>query len=176
MVGNCQVVLEDALPWLREPASNREALAWFCSRGELMQWALNHLHPPLLANTVNIPFSHNSHTNRLFWRVDGNTMLGRFYLMHMLCVRPEISDFVIGSSCDYSFIPEMCPSGNVDVITDSDEYLVIEMQPRRHEQAFLRPGPLQPRELAASLNEWTTPAHRENARPDIAFPCRRSAA
>ena len=60
-------------------------------------------------------------------------MLGRFYLMHMLCVRPEVTDFIIGSSCDYSFIPEMCPSGNVDAITDSDEYLVIEMQPRMHE-------------------------------------------
>ena len=60
-------------------------------------------------------------------------MMGRFYLMHMLCVRPEILDFVIGSSCDYSFIPEMCPSGNVEVIRDSDEYLVVELQPRRHE-------------------------------------------
>ena len=104
-----------------------------------MEWALNHLHPATLANTVNIPFNHNSHTNRLFWRVDGNTMIGRFYLMHMLCVRPEITDFMIGSSCDYSFIPEMCPSGNVEAITDSDEYLVVELQPRRHEASFFAP-------------------------------------
>ena len=95
--------------------------------------------------------------------------------MHMLCVRPEISDFVIGSSCDYSFIPEMCPSGNVDVIRDSDEYLVVELQPRRHEAAFLRPGPLQPRQLAASLNEWTTPVHRENARQTLLFHAGESA-
>ena len=83
-------------------------------------------------------------------------MLGRFYLMHMLCVRPEVTNFIIGSSCDYSFIPEMCPSGNVEAITDSDEYLVVELQPRRHEVGFLRPGPLQPRQLASSLSEWTT--------------------
>ena len=78
---------------------------------ELMRWALDHLHPMTLANMVNFPLCHSTHTNRLFWRVDDNTLIGRFYLMHMICIRPEITDFVVGSSCDYSFIPEMCPSG-----------------------------------------------------------------
>ena len=92
VVGNCQVVLEDAMPWLQQRlARTKHALA--LNPRELMAWALNHLHPATLANTVNIPFNHNSHTNRLFWRVDGNTMLGRFYLMHMLCVRPEGYEF-----------------------------------------------------------------------------------
>jgi hypothetical protein len=168
VVGNCQVVLEDAMPWLQQRlARTKQALA--LNPRELMAWALNHLHPATLANTVNIPFNHNSHTNRLFWRVDGNTMLGRFYLMHMLCVRPEVTNFVIGSSCDYSFIPEMCPSGNVETITDSDEYLVVELQPRSHEAIFLRPGPLRPRELAKSLREWTTAVHRDNAHKTLVF-------
>jgi hypothetical protein len=168
VVGNFQVASEDALPWLQDKiAVSKQTLA--LPPRELMHWALNHLHPATLANIVNIPFSHNSHTNRLFWRVDGGTILGRFYLMHMLCVRPETTDFVIGASCDYSFIPEMCPSGNVEAITDSDEYLVIELQPIKHESAFLRPGPLEPRELAKSLSEWTTAVHRDNARRTVVF-------
>ena len=89
--------------------------------------------------------------------------------MHMLCVRPEVTDFLIGASCDYSFVPEMCPSGNVEAVTDSDEYLVIEMQPRGHEAQFLRPGPLMPAALAKSLSEWTTQAHRENASHSLIF-------
>ena len=168
VVGNFQAVREDALPWLQDQlTANRHIVA--LSPRVLMRWALNHLHPATLANTVNLPFSHNSHTNRLFWRVDSSTILGRFYLMHMLCVRPEVTDFIIGASCDYSFIPEMCPSGNVEAITDSDEYLVIELQPRKHELTFLRPGPLKPRELARSLSEWTTGVHRENARHSLVF-------
>jgi hypothetical protein len=168
IVGNFQITQEDALPWLRDRlAAGRGAFA-LTSR-ELMGWALANLHPTTLANTVNIPFSHNSHTNRLFWRVDSSTIIGRFYLMHMLCVRPEVTDFVIGSSCDYSFVPEMCPSGNVEAIADSDEYLVIEMQPRLHEAAFLRPGPLKSRQLAKSLSEWTTSVHRDNARHSLIF-------
>ena len=168
VVGNCQVVLEDALPWLEDRLATSRLTLKLPPR-VLMGWALNNLHPATLANTVNIPFNHNSHTNRLFWRVDGSTLLGRFYLMHMLCVRPEITNFVIGSSCDYSFVPEMCPSGDVEAITDSDEYLVVELQPLRHEAGFLSPGPLEPKKLAKSLSEWTTTVHRDNARRTLVF-------
>ena len=168
IVGNFQVAEEDALPWLEARlAISKSSLA--IAPREMMRWALNHLHPATLANVVNIPFSHNTHTNRLFWRVDASTILGRFYLMHMLCVRPETTEFIIGASCDYSFIPEMCPSGNVEVIPDSDEYLVIELQPLKHESAFLRPGPLTPGALAKSLNEWTTQTHRHNVKHSVVF-------
>jgi hypothetical protein len=168
VAGNLQVVRESALPWLQERLAGNENLLCLQPR-ELMRWALNNLHPLVLANIVNLPFSHNSDSNRLFWRVDSNTILGRFYLLHMLCVRPEVEDFVIGSSCDYSFIPEMCPSGNVDIIADSDEYLVIEMQARGHESKFLRPGPFEKIPLANSLSEWTTSVHRDNAKHSIFF-------
>jgi hypothetical protein len=168
VAGNFQIAREDALGWLQEKLRfARHGVA--LPPRELMHWALNHLHPTTLANIVNIPFSHNSHTNRLFWRVDGSTIVGRFYLMHMLCVRPELTNFFIGSSCDYSFVPEMCPSGNVEALTDSDDYLVIEMQARCHESEFMRPGPLKPRELAKSLNEWATSAHRGNIRHTVLF-------
>lgn len=168
LVGNFQVSQEDAEPWLLDKLSSVNWSLAIPPR-ELMQWALSHLHPTTLANIVNIPFSHNSHTNRLFWRVDGTTILGRFYLMHMLCVRPELTDFIIGASCDYSFVPEMCPSRNIATITDSDDYLVIEMQPRNHEAAFLRPGPLRTPTLAKSLMEWTTAFHRHNAVYSLIF-------
>lgn len=168
LVGNFQVADENAFPWLHEQLS-RSMPALALSTRELMRWGFAHLHPATVANTVNFPLNHNRHTNRLFWRVDGQTLIGRFYLMHPIAVRPETLSFIIGSSCDYSFIPEMCPSGGVDVITDSDEFLVVEMQPRDHEAAFLRPGPLRPRALARTLSEWTTQHHRQNVRHSIVF-------
>lgn len=168
LVGNFQVAVESAFPWLQEQV-NRSTPALVLHSRELMRWGFAHLHPTTVANTVNFPLNHNRHTNRLFWRVDGQTLIGRFYLMHPIAVRPETMNFIIGSSCDYSFIPEMCPSGNVDVITDSDEFLVVEMQPHDHEAAFLRPGPLRPRALARTLSEWTTHHHRQNVRHSIVF-------
>jgi len=162
LVGNFQVTAEEAMAWLRERIGPDPGAGAAISSRELMRFALDHLHPATVANTVNASLTHNAHTNRLFWRVDDRTLLGRFYLMHMIAVRPEVVDFRVGASWDYSFVPEMCPSGNVSVITDSDEYLVVEMQPRGHEAGFLRQGPLRPDALARSLEEWTTAQHRAN--------------
>jgi hypothetical protein len=166
--GNFQIALEDAAPVFHQRFGQRDPALSIAAR-DLMGFALEHLHPMTIANTVNFPLSHAAHSNRLFWRVDGKTLIGRFYLMHMICIRPECTDFVVGASCDYSFIPEMCPSGRVELLTDSDEYLVVEMQPRGHERSLLRMGAVDPARLALTLSEWTTARHRENARSTLTF-------
>jgi hypothetical protein len=168
LAGNFQIIQEDAAPEFHEKFEQDGPELKIPPR-QLMSWALEHLHPMTVANTVNFPLSHTAHTNRLFWRVDQDTLIGRFYLMHMICIRPEIDDFVIGSSCDYSFIPEMCPSGAIEALTDSDAYLVVEMQPREHERGFLRIGPFEAAALADTLSEWTTARHRENAGATLVF-------
>lgn len=161
LAGNFQVVAEDAIDTLRQWLGSTPA-ALALSPRKLLKWAFAHLHPATAANIVNYGLNHNAHINRLFWRVDENTLVGRFYLMHMIGIRPEVTDFVVGSSCDYSFIPEMCPSGNVVALEDSDDYLVVEMQSRDHEMQHLRPGPIRERVLAESLVEWATQDHRQN--------------
>jgi hypothetical protein len=168
IAGNFQVIAEDAIPALRRRIDPTSPAISFLPR-DLIHWSLAHLHPATVANTVNFGLSHNAHTNRLFWRVDENTLIGRFYLMHMIGIRPEVTNFVVGASCDYSFIPEMCPSGKVVALTDSDDYLVVEMQPRAHESKWLLPGPLAPRELAGSLSEWTTKEHRANVANTLVY-------
>lgn len=167
-VGNFQVQREQSLPWLENRLRRLPDLGPLRSR-ELMTWALAHLHPATVANMVNVPFNRNSHTNRLFWRVDDSALVGRFYLKHPICVRPEEPTFLVGSSVDYSFVPEMCPYGRVESIVDSDDYLAIELQPLGHENGFLRFGPLTPRQLARSLAEWTTARHRANVRDHHIF-------
>jgi hypothetical protein len=168
LAGNFQVTEEDAAPGFHATFGGHDVALTIAPRA-LAGWAMRHVHPITAANTVNFPLSHSLHSNRLFWRVDADTLIGRFYLMHMIAIRPETDDFVIGASCDYSFIPELCPSGNVAVLTDSDDYLVVELQPRAHERGFLRVGPPDVATLAASLSEWTTARHRENAGRTVLF-------
>jgi hypothetical protein len=168
LTGNFQVVEEDASPSFFARFDHGGAELAIPPR-ELMSWALAYLHPVTAANTVNFPLVHNGQPNRLFWHVDENTILGRFFLMHMICIRPETTTFSIGSSCDYSFVPAMCPSDNVEVITDSDEFLVVEMQPREHEREFVRLGPQDAPAVARSLLEWVTERHRLNSRFELLF-------
>ena len=81
-------------------------------------------------------------------------------------------DYKVGASCDYSFIPEMCPSGNVAVINDSDDYLVVETQPMSHEMSSIKWGAYENNLLLSILGEWTTKQHRENAQHTIYFHSR----
>jgi len=168
LVGNFQVTAEDAVPVLRaglDPSSPEVVL----QPRDLMRWSLGHLHPATVANIANFGLTHNAHTNRLFWRVDESTLIGRFYLMHPIAIRPEVNDFTVAASWDYSFVPELCPSGRVVTLTDSDDYLVVEMQPRGYEKSNLRPGPIGVAELAGSLAEWTTARHRANIEDTLVF-------
>ena len=166
--GNFQIVAEDAAPSLRRSIDLQSSVISVSNR-ELLTWSLDYLHPATMANFVNAGLSHNSYTDRLFWRVDEETLIGRYYLMHPIGVRPESVDFEIGSSFDYSFIPEMCPSGRILTLIDSDEYFIVEMQKRDHDHQNLIPGPLDKSALAAQLSEWTTAQHRENAIQTVVF-------
>ena len=168
LAGNFQIIAEDAAPLLRQ-CLDLESHEIVLSPRDLVRWSLAHLHPATVANIVNFGLTHNAHTNRLFWRVDENCLIGRFYLMHPIAILPETSDFVVGSSWDYSFVPELCPSGNIAALTDSDDYLVVELQRRDYEWENLRPGPVVAAELARSLAEWTTDYHRRNIAQTLVF-------
>jgi hypothetical protein len=168
MAGNFQVIAEDAVLHLRRAIKPDSAEIVLQPR-ELVGWSLAHLHPATIANIVNNGLTHNAHTNRLFWQVDETALIGRFYLMHPIAIHPETIDFAIRSSWDYSFVPELCPSGNITALTDSDEYFVVELQRREYESENLRPGPIDFKELAASLSLWATTAHRANVEWTLLF-------
>ena len=166
--GNLQLNEDVADPWLRERLAVADGSLSLDAR-KMVGWGLGCLHPATIANTVNYPLYHNSHTNRLFWRVDRDTLIGRFYLLHLICIRPQRTDFVISSASDYSFVAEMCPTGNVEILTDSDEYFVAEVQPLHHESRLIRLGPHSVDDLVECLSEWTNRRHRLNAEHTVVF-------
>ena len=166
LVGNFQASLEGAGAVLR---SRLEAKRLSIKPRDLVRLAMDHLHPSTTANFADSPISCDLTSNRLFWRVGDTTMVGRFYLMHMIAIRPEATDFTIAAPSDYAFIPELCPSGPVTTIDRSDEYCVIELAPKRRAPSNLRLGPLEPGAFAASLRTWATEQHRKNARRPLLF-------
>ena len=155
-------------PLLRElPPATDDALV-LPSR-LLVRWALAH---PSQERVVSAGDGHvlaDPEANRLFWSVDAQTLIARFYLLHVAALHPEVDDFVTGAPCDYGFVPELCPSGPAEMVTDSDEYLAVEMQDRDIDVGRLRWGDLSPARLASSLERWTTLAHRRNATTSLVF-------
>jgi hypothetical protein len=137
---------------------------------QLVRWSLDHFHTETMHAMVNAGYRRVDSANRLFWQVDHDTLLGCFYLMHMIGIRPEVTEFTIGSSCDYSFIPELCPSNRVAVLTDSDEYFATEMQSVMNTGVTGgKASSPDPRLIAHDLSRWTTARHRQNARHLVLF-------
>jgi|GEM_PF-1277887 hypothetical protein len=126
-------------------------------------------HPTTLAKTLNQNFYHSTQPNQFFWQVDKNTVLGRYYLIFMLCLKPERIIETVNCYCDYSFIPEMCPSGDEAVMGDSDDFFMLELQQRDQEKFLLRLGRARDDVIAASLQSWTTREHRRAAGHDVVF-------
>jgi hypothetical protein len=164
--GNFQVVQDEMVPFL-EAQIKDHVLA--VKPRELLKQSFRCLHPITMASFFDENLIHNYRANRFFYRNSQDAISGRFYLLHMLCIKPETQSYRVGASCDYSFIPEMCPSGNVAVITDSDDYLVVEAQERSHELGFVNWGKYDINKLTQALSEWTTVQHRQNAEHTIYF-------
>jgi len=136
---------------------------------QLAALSLPHPHPTTVAKIVNQGFCHSTHPNQFFWQVDDRTLLGRYYLILMLCLKPERIVESINCFCDYAFIPQMCPSGDEVAMDDSDDFFMLELQSRNQEIHLLRLGRQTDEEIVRSLREWTTAEHRRAARYDIVF-------
>lgn len=145
---------------------------WIFDSRELLKIAFKQIHPISIGQTLTQNFVHTDHANRFFWKVDQEVMIGRFYLRHMLCIKPEIENYVIGASCDYSFIPELCPSGNVFAIQDSDLFCMVEMAPHNYDEGHVKKGALSIKAIVKNLSEWTTSHHRANAHLPVVFHSR----
>ncbi|MDR6661130.1 hypothetical protein [Tardiphaga robiniae] len=135
----------------------------------MVQLTFNNLHATVLAKTITQDFVTCETHNQIYWQVDKTTMLGRYHLIFMLAIKPEVPIGPIDSYCDYGFVPSLCPSGKFSIIDDSDDFFMLELQPSAQEKNFLRCGTSTPREIASELSIWTTREHRRFAEIDVVF-------
>jgi hypothetical protein len=99
----------EAVEPLLESAIDSSSGALSIPPRQLAALSLPHPHPTTIAKTLNQDFCHSRQPNQFFWQVDEQTILGRYYLIFMLCLKPERIITTINGFCDYSFVPEMCP-------------------------------------------------------------------
>lgn len=125
--------------------------------------SLHHQHPTQIAKTMTSGVCHSVMMNQLFWRVDENTLISHHYLPFMLALRPERIMREVRGFCDYTFVPELCPSAERTALDDSDDFCMIEMQDGLQEFTLLRLGSMSEDELCRNISSWTTREHRRFA-------------
>jgi hypothetical protein len=75
----------------------------------------------------------------------------------------------VNSYCDYGFVPELVPSGRFEVLNESDDFFMLELQPVEQEKHFLCCGKPTIKQIARELSVWTTQEHRRFAEIDVVF-------
>ncbi len=135
----------------------------------MVQLAFDNLHPTVIGKTITQDFVTCTNHNQIYWQIDKNTLLGRYHLIFMLAIKPEVPMGMVNSYCDYGFIPELVPSGDFTIIDNSDGFFMLELQSAEQEKGYLRCGYTPPEKIAAELSSWTTREHRRFAEVDVVF-------
>jgi hypothetical protein len=135
----------------------------------MVQLAFDNLHPTVIGKTITQDFVTCTNHNQIYWQIDKNTLLGRYHLIFMLAIKPEVPMGMVNSYCDYGFIPELVPSGDFTILDDSDGFFMLELQSAEQEKGYLRCGYTAPEQIAVELSSWTTHEHRRFAEVDVVF-------
>jgi hypothetical protein len=104
---------------------------------DLMRTALDNLHP-----LADLSWWDEGETDllpaNLYWRVNSEGILGRCFHLHPLYVRPQRRNVRFFGTVDDDYCSAACPDRSRDyVVTDSDEFLAIELSDPSH---FVRTG------------------------------------
>lgn len=168
MAPSLRAISENVLPVLEKEALRGGGVLSMAPR-DMVQLTIDNLHPTVIGKTVTSELASCSTHNQIYWQVNATTILARYHLIFMLMIKPEVPLSPINSYCDYGFVPEMIPSGKFTIMSDSDEFFMLETQALAQESDMLRAGVRTERQIAQQLTEWTTKEHRAFAEVDVVF-------
>ena len=169
----------DVRKWLQDRVDKERWILSVAPR-EMMEAANENLHSTITSRTLNdaTPIDCN-YFHQMYWRISEDCIATRSFLIHPLCFRIDRPIGKVLCPVDYGFITELCPSGRICVLDDSDDFMVLELQAINSEGYQLRlakTGETADQRLARLATEigahaatWTTSAHRRFAKHTVFF-------
>jgi hypothetical protein len=167
LAGSVRVVSEEVEPLLQAHMDEDGVLS--ASSRELTSYLFQHPHLMQVAKTVNQDFCWAEYPNHMFWDVDHQTIIARFFQIFMFCLRPSVARDSIDGYCDYSFVPAFCPGEPIHVVGDSDQVCLLEMQGRWQEADAIHFGDGRHQAWTRNIDEWCTVEHAAIARHPIVY-------
>jgi len=136
---------------------------------ELLKFAFENLHPTVKAMTMNTNFLKYKVITKIYWAVSPSTLVSHDYLLCCMGIVPQRRMKFVKSFVDYSFVPELTNLKTHSYLTDSDNYLAIEMQNFDKEIEYIDTEGKTTKTIAKHMSTWTTEHHRSAAEQLIVF-------
>jgi lysophospholipase L1-like esterase len=149
-------VKEDAIPDLRQWFGSDPTVLAIPPR-EMARLILRHRHSTIRGKTVNQDAFHMRYMDQFYWLVDDNTLLGHQMPVAIVGLRPEHHVPEPNSLWDHGLMVEFCPTAEVKLLGDSDEFLMLELRSGDVARDQIGAGPPDPREVGERMISWVTP-------------------
>ena len=107
---------------------------------EMAEMILRHRHLSVRAKTVNQKFFSTDIIEQYYWIVDEHTLLTRQFPVALVAMKPECYVRELGAIWDYGVIADFCPSMKFSALSDSDDYLMLELRERDNPKGRLSLG------------------------------------
>ena len=145
------------------------------SSREMVKLALQNLHGRVTSRIINLNgIIDTDYFHQIFWSISEDCIATRGFLVHPACFQIQRLFEIVRCPVDYGFITELCPNTKFCVMTDSDEFMAMELQAPNSEGHLLRLSKLTglsetkrlsrlSDEIILQVQKWTTAEHRRNA-------------
>ena len=145
------------------------------SSREMVKLALQNLHGRVTSRIINLNgIIDTNYFHQIFWSISEDCIATRGFLVHPACFQIQRLFEKVNCPVDYGFITELCPNAKFCVMTDSDEFMAMELQAPNSEGHLLRLSKLTSlsetkrlsrlsAEIILQVQKWTTSEHRRNA-------------
>jgi hypothetical protein len=127
---------------------------------EMAGLIIDHRHFTIRAKTINSRMYRIDHVDQFYYLLDKDTLLGRQLPIAIVAFRPERVPAEPVAFWDYGAIAEICPTSELCVLGDSDEFLMMELRTHRTMAGWLKLGWMEKDEIARSLSLWMTEDQR----------------
>src|ERR1700730_5660317 len=159
-------VQEEIRPLLRKAKNKNGGILAIPAR-DMAAFILHHPHNTVRAKTVNQSVFEFEYADQFYWKVDSHTLIGHQMPVALVGMRPERALTDLNTFWDWGIVYEFCPSKHLNVIGDSDEFLMMELRSKDRSINSIRLGRSSPKQVSKRLMGHITQYQLDNAQFEL---------
>ena len=159
-------VEERMRPLLREAKKRNGGILVIPPR-DMAALILAHPHNTIRTKTVNQSVFEFEYADQFYWKVDSHTLIGHQMPIALIGMRPECVLTDLNTFWDWGTVYEFCPSKQLTVIGDSDDFLIMELRSKDRSVDSIWFGRSSAKQIARRLRGHVTRYQLDNAQFDL---------
>lgn len=131
---------------------------------ELASIIIDNRHSTVRAKTINQDQLEFEHMDQFYWMINERAVVARQMPIALVGLRPEVRLAQPTTFWDWGLVYDFCPSRQLHVLPDSDEFLMLELRDDERSLGSVRFGRTSPKEIAGRMQGYITQYQVDNSK------------